>query len=107
MIRRALRRNEYSVWSPERGQWLLGPSTYGPERLRHAEISVPLTDPNGSILPLGRAWLELNPEVSLDHDAARRCYESAWYDELRSPRRLRSGELGPPQFVLNTVLARP
>jgi hypothetical protein len=106
IIRRALRRDQHSVWSPEQGQWLLGPHTCGPERIRHAELSLPLTDPDGSILPLGRAWLQLNPGVSLDHDAARRCYESAWYDELNSPRRLASGEQGPPQVVIMTVLAR-
>ena len=88
IIKRALSRGEYSFWSPKRGQWLLAPSSFELQWLRQAEI-LALTDVNGMVLPLGRAWLELNPHALLDHDIARKCYESACNDELRILRRRR------------------
>ena len=85
IIRRALQHGQFSFWSPDRGQWLLGPIGFGPQRRLEIETSLPLTDVDGTILPLGRAWIELFPDASLSN--AQDVYESACYKELQSRRR--------------------
>ena len=90
VIRRALQHGHCSFWSPDRGQWLLGPIGFGPQRQREIETSLPLTDVDGTILPLGRAWIEMFPRASLKN--AEDIYESVCYKEQKTRRRRRRDE---------------